>query len=234
MSYPWGLYIHIPFCRAKCSYCAFVSQVGDANQYSHYVAALCREIMAGGGVFNMPEIDTVFFGGGTPTVLATEELLAILEAVRNSFVLLPNAEISLEANPGTVDCISLTQLRTAGFNRLSLGVQSFDNVVLKKIGRIHDSQTACKAFEQAREAGFNNISLDLMYGLPAQSSTSWRDTLLKAVTLHPDHLAQRSQLGLRGTRPRRRRHPALGPIRRTRRNALLQGRPWNHILIQVR
>ena len=183
-----GLYVHIPFCRAKCSYCAFVSQVCDPSVQHSYVAALCREITAAGGDFSVPA-DTVFFGGGTPTLLPAADLARILQALRETFSLTENAEISLEANPGTVDVASLKLLRQAGFNRLSLGVQSFDDQVLRGIGRIHRAAEAAQAVGMSRSAGFENISMDLMFGLPRQSLDSWRETLTRAVSLEPDHIS---------------------------------------------
>ena len=183
-----GIYVHIPFCRAKCSYCAFVSEVCDRALQQSYVAALCGEITAAGGDFSVP-VDTIFFGGGTPTVLETTELSAILQGLRAAFPVAANAEISLEANPGTVDRNSLQLLRQTGFNRLSLGVQSFDDTVLAGIGRIHRAEEAEKAFSDARAAGFENISLDLMYGLPLQSVSGWKTTLERAVALGPDHIS---------------------------------------------
>ncbi len=183
-----GLYVHIPFCRAKCSYCAFVSQVCDPSVQHSYVAALCREITAAGGDFSVPA-DTVFFGGGTPTLLPAADLARILQAIRETFPLADDAEISLEANPGTVDVAGLKALRQAGFNRLSLGVQSFDDQVLRGIGRIHRAAEAVQAVGMARSAGFENISMDLMFGLPRQSVNSWRETLARAVSLAPDHIS---------------------------------------------
>ena len=183
-----GIYVHIPFCRAKCSYCAFVSQVCDLSVQHSYVAALCREIAAAGGDFSVPA-DTVFLGGGTPTLLPATDLTQILQAIRETFALTEDAEISLEANPGTVDVASLKLLRQAGFNRLSLGVQSFDDQVLRGIGRIHRAAEAAQAVGMARSAGFENISMDLMFGLPLQSLNSWRETLARAVSLEPDHIS---------------------------------------------
>jgi oxygen-independent coproporphyrinogen-3 oxidase len=183
-----GIYVHIPFCRAKCSYCAFVSQVCDPSVQHSYVAALCREITAAGGDFSVPA-NTVFFGGGTPTLLPTADLARILQAIRERFPLADDAEISLEANPGTVDVAGLKALRQEGFNRLSLGVQSFDDQVLRGIGRIHRAEEAAQAVGMARSAGFENISIDLMFGLPRQSVNSWRETLARAVSLAPDHIS---------------------------------------------
>lgn len=184
-----GVYVHIPFCLAKCSYCAFVSQAGAGNLHSRYVAALCREITAAGGDFSVRDADTVFFGGGTPTSLVTTQLISVLQALRNSIRLTADAEISVEANPGTVDPKSLTQMRKAGFNRISIGVQSFDDRVLTAVGRIHRSNDAKKSIREARRAGFENVSIDLMYGLPEQTLTSWIETLEMAVSLRPDHIS---------------------------------------------
>ncbi len=183
-----GIYVHIPFCRVKCSYCAFVSQVCDRSVQHSYVAALCREITAAGGDFSVPA-DTVFFGGGTPTLLPATDLAGILQEIRATFSLADDAEISLEANPGTVDAASLKVLRQAGFNRLSFGVQSFDDPVLRGIGRIHRAEEAVRSVGRARSAGFENISMDLMFGLPLQNLDSWRETLARAVSLEPDHIS---------------------------------------------
>jgi len=186
---PTGIYIHIPFCRAKCHYCAFVSRVCGERTQQEYVAALCREIAAAGGDFAVNRVDTVFFGGGTPTCLPVNNLAEILRQIGESFRITEDAEISIEANPGTVNLQSLLLLRQAGFNRLSLGVQSFDDRVLSEIGRIHTAAEAGFSFTYARQAGFDNISLDLMYGLPSQDLISLQYSLQKAVALKPEHLS---------------------------------------------
>ena len=185
----WGIYVHIPFCQAKCSYCAFVSQVGNEKLQQEYVAALCREITAAGGDFSAHSVDSLFLGGGTPTVLQTDALALILQTIRQSFSLTPDAEISIEANPGTITARSLTALRQLGFNRLSLGVQSFDDRVLATAGRIHLAKDAETAFVLARQAGFDNVGMDLIYGLPLQTVASWQSTLEQAIMLNPDHLS---------------------------------------------
>ena len=184
-----GIYVHIPFCRAKCSYCAFVSQVGNEKLHQAYVAALCREITAAGGDFSAFVVDSLFLGGGTPTVLPEDQLALTLQTVRDNFSLSADAEISIEANPGTVSYESLQFLRQQGFNRLSLGVQSFDDAVLAAVGRVHRADQAKTAFQQARQAGFDNIGLDLIYGLPQQTEVNWQATLEQAVALVPDHLS---------------------------------------------
>ena len=184
-----GIYVHIPFCQAKCSYCGFVSQVGNEKMQQEYVAALCREITAAGGDFSAFSVDSLFFGGGTPTVLSTDALALILQTIRGNFRLSDDAEISIEANPGTVTAESLATLRRQGFNRLSLGVQSFDDKVLATIGRVHRAEEAESAFRLARQAGFANIGLDLIYGLPQQTLPNWQATLERALALNPDHLS---------------------------------------------
>ena len=186
---PWGIYVHIPFCKAKCSYCAFVSQVGNEKLHQKYVAALCREITAAGGDFSAFTVDSLFFGGGTPTVLSVEQLAQILQTLRKNFVLSADVEINIEANPGTVSLTPLKLLRQQGFNRLSLGVQSFDDTVLTAVGRMHRADEAKNAFKQARQAGFDNIGLDLIYGLPKQTTASWQETLVQAVDLNPEHIS---------------------------------------------
>ena len=191
MPQPFGVYIHIPFCLAKCNYCAFVSKAGTQELHAPYVAALCREISAAGGDFGLRDrpVDTVFFGGGTPTVLAASVLGEILQKVQTSFALTVDAEVSIEANPGTLDQAALTKLKVAGFNRLSLGVQSFEDAILRSAGRIHSAAQAKETFRRARAAGFDNISLDLMYGLPGQSCENWLDTLAQAAELGPEHIS---------------------------------------------
>ena len=191
MTQPLGIYLHIPFCLAKCSYCAFVSQPDAEEFHAPYVAALCKEIVAAGGDFNLrgKPVDTVFFGGGTPTVLGAVELAKILEAVQMTFPLTTDAEVTVEANPGTLGQRELRELKAAGFNRLSIGVQSLDDKVLAAAGRIHTAAQAMEIFREARRTGFENISLDLMYGLPGQSLASWRETMACAIALHPEHVS---------------------------------------------
>ena len=189
MQTAWGIYLHIPFCRSKCSYCAFVSQVASSPVQQDYIAALCREISAASGDFSVASVDTVFFGGGTPSVLSSQDLAKILTLVQKNYPLQPDAEITLEANPGTLSPEKLTELRQIGFNRLSIGVQSFDDRVLRTIGRTHSAADATKMLEQARVAGFDNVSADLMYGLPGQSEESWQNSLEQMGRLRPDHVS---------------------------------------------
>lgn len=185
-----SLYLHLPFCLSKCGYCSFVSYAGKTSLYERYVSAVSLELarIAGHDQAREP-LTTLFFGGGTPTVLGPTALIRLLSCIRRSFRVSAGAEISVEANPGTVDPEMLDRLRRAGFNRLSLGVQSFDDHELRRIGRGHDAASAVDAFRAARQAGFTNISLDLMYGLPGQSLGDWGCTLETALALAPEHLS---------------------------------------------
>ncbi len=184
-----GLYIHIPFCLQKCLYCDFPSHANLASLYESYVAALCREISGLGGVLSEYVIDTIYIGGGTPTVLSTACLKQILQQVHTSFVIEKNAEISIEANPGTVDYEKLFALRTAGVNRISFGVQTFSDQLLLSIGRIHSAAEAVEAVHMAKQAGFSDINIDLMYGLPKQSVQDLRESIAQAVALDVTHIS---------------------------------------------
>jgi oxygen-independent coproporphyrinogen-3 oxidase len=181
-----AIYLHIPFCRAKCHYCNFVSYAGLNELHDRYVEALKKEISRA-----RPEapITTIYFGGGTPTLLSERQLMEILRAIQSRFEVTPDTEITLEANPGTVDLPKLQALRLAGFNRLSLGVQSFDPTLLSRLGRIHTVKEALEAYQSARNAGFSNIGLDLMYALPGQSLLAWQRTLEQAIRLNPEHIS---------------------------------------------
>ncbi|MCP3888591.1 MAG: radical SAM family heme chaperone HemW [Desulfobulbaceae bacterium] len=184
-----SLYIHIPFCLKKCHYCSFSSGVADLQQYSHYVSALKKELESIAAVNNGTPINTLFLGGGTPTCLSVNFIKDIISHCLNLFGVTDNAEISVEANPGTVDTAYFESLLAAGVNRISLGIQSFDNDQLKAIGRIHSGGEAKEAFKSAQKAGFENINLDLMYGLPGQSEESWKSSLLSGLNLQPTHLS---------------------------------------------
>ncbi|MEW6221068.1 MAG: radical SAM family heme chaperone HemW [Thermodesulfobacteriota bacterium] len=185
-----GLYLHVPFCLAKCPYCAFRSQPYQAAAGRRYLAAVAAEIALWRRhpLVRDCRFASLFVGGGTPTVLglALPELLA---ACRQSFRLESGAEVTVEANPNTVDPGLLAALRRAGANRLSLGAQSLDNGELTQLGRSHDRTQVLAATAMAREAGFANLNLDLMYGLPGQSERSWQDSLEAAIALAPAHLA---------------------------------------------
>ncbi len=180
-----GLYVHIPFCRAKCAYCDFNSYPDLDSLHVDYVAALGQEIAQSPPL----SVRTIYIGGGTPTLLPTHLLSAIIEAIKHRFSTHLTTEISAEANPGTVSSEKLATLRALGVNRLSLGVQSFIEAELRLLGRIHSAFEAAQAFEVARQAGFDSVSIDLLYGLPKQSLASWRASLEQALALHPDHLS---------------------------------------------
>jgi oxygen-independent coproporphyrinogen-3 oxidase len=186
---PLGLYVHIPFCLAKCAYCDFNSYADLQLLHLPYVQALCTEIGRCSGRLDHSAVDTIFFGGGTPTVLPPAALLQVLAACRDLFVVSVQAEITVEANPGTVGLPGLSALRHGGVNRLSLGAQSFRDRELRLLGRVHSAQQTLEAFRYAREAGFDNINLDLIYGLPGQSIACWRDSLSRALDLAPEHLS---------------------------------------------
>jgi len=203
------LYVHVPFCAAKCNYCAFYSQPGSAEQMIRYVDAVTRELTR-----FAPQLapTTIFFGGGTPTVLPTALMSRLLEAVGRAQwphraaveddggqparptndkggTDVPACEWTVEANPATVDAEKMRIMRDAGVNRISLGVQSFDDALLKTIGRVHSAKQAVETYELLRKSGFENINLDLMFGLPGQTMKHWCATLRRAIEFQPEHLS---------------------------------------------
>ena len=182
-----GIYIHIPFCAAKCNYCDFNSRVASDSLKTEYIDALCKEIegFAEGGDI----VDTIYFGGGTPTILEPEQLIRILDAVRHRFSVDENCEITTECNPATMGYDGFAALKGAGFNRISIGVQSADDEQLRVLGRIHNFDDAQKCVAEAKRAGFDNISLDLMFGIPNQDLDSWQKTLNSAIALSPEHIS---------------------------------------------
>ncbi len=192
-----GIYVHIPFCAAKCAYCDFLSFVADADTREHYVNSLLQEIeqWEDRGDF----VPTVFFGGGTPSVLPPESIARILNKIREKFAVAPDAEISIECNPGTLDAEKLRIYRQAGINRLSMGLQSADNRELRLLGRIHTWEDFLQNFDLAREAGFDNLNVDLISALPGQTTQSWRATLQKVLKLCPEHLSAYSLMIEEGT-----------------------------------
>jgi len=189
MTSPLAIYIHIPFCQRKCPYCDFNTYAGREEQYDSFVQALVEDIWRTGDALDHPAVRTAFLGGGTPTVLAPRHLSMIFEALHGGFRISPDAEITSEANPGTVDVSRFQTLRALGVNRLSMGVQSFDDDELRFLGRIHTAAEARAAFELARRVGFDNINLDFMFGLPGQSPKAWRNTLQTAIDLQTEHLS---------------------------------------------
>jgi oxygen-independent coproporphyrinogen-3 oxidase len=187
---PYSLYIHIPFCRHRCGYCDFNTYAGQEGLIGDYVSALCREIdLVAASAERTLTAHTVFFGGGTPSLLPADQIEHVLDTIRQSFRLLPEAEISLEANPGTLSQAYLQELRAVGVNRLSVGVQSANPAELRLLERQHDFRDAIQAVAWARRAGFDNLNLDLIFGLPEQRLETWQRTLQHALRLKPDHLA---------------------------------------------
>ncbi|MGD9315487.1 MAG: radical SAM family heme chaperone HemW [Anaerolineae bacterium] len=180
-----GLYVHIPFCQAKCTYCDFNSYSGLEVLFDDYVAGLVREME----LVESTQVRTAYIGGGTPTLLPLPHLTRLLGRMRDTFALNAETEISIEANPGALDSGKLGGLLKSGVNRLSLGIQSFDHEELFLLGRIHSAGEAAHALHTARQVGFDNISLDLIYGLPGQALISWQDSLKRALDLRPDHLS---------------------------------------------
>jgi oxygen-independent coproporphyrinogen-3 oxidase len=179
-----GLYIHIPFCSAICNYCNFNRGLFDAALKEQYVAALLREIAAQG---DGSPADTIYVGGGTPSLLEPAEIASIIETCRNNFTVTLDAEITMEANPETVTPERLVGFREAGVNRLSYGVQSFRDEELQRLSRLHSASRAAEAFAMARRAGFDNISLDLMMWLPQQTIAQWLESVDALIALGPDH-----------------------------------------------
>ncbi len=186
-----GIYIHIPFCRSKCEYCDFYSVGGswERRVTDDYLQALADHIREAGRLAPNYLVDTVYFGGGTPSYFGAENISRILDEIHRAFRFAPQMEITLEANPDSVSLKSLKKLINAGFNRISIGVQSDDDAMLKKLGRPHTFQQAKQAMEMARKAGFANISLDLMYGLPNQNRTAWEKTVRNVIALRPEHIS---------------------------------------------
>jgi oxygen-independent coproporphyrinogen-3 oxidase len=184
-----GVYIHIPFCRTKCTYCSFLSGDYEEGLSALYLEKLAREIADAGRLDGSPRVDTVYFGGGTPSLIPSAELVRVLGSVRAAFEVDPDAEITVEMNPGTLTPGKLAAYRGAGVNRASVGVQSFDDAELAAIGRVHDAAEARRAVAMLREAGFDNVSLDLIAGLPDQSIDVWRRSVDGALELEPDHLS---------------------------------------------
>lgn len=185
-----GLYLHFPFCISKCPYCDFNSyQLKEDNQISSYISALYQEINAYSRKLKKSSITTIYLGGGTPTILSGVQIYNILEFCKDKFTIDKNAEITIEANPGTLDGEKIKLLLESGINRLSLGAQSFNNIFLKKLGRIHNTQDIVDSYSLAREIGFSNINMDIMFALPGQTTEDLQVTLKKAVSLKPDHLS---------------------------------------------
>lgn len=187
---PLGLYIHIPFCKQKCTYCDFYSLPGSESQMDGYVDALCAHLAELAPYAAGYLADTVYFGGGTPSFLGEKRLVRILKTAAKKYHIAKDAEITLEANPDSAgDWKTLKALRRAGFNRISLGMQSACGEELREIGRVHTADQTAAAAEAIRRAGFQNLSLDLIYGLPRQTMERWQENLAAAAALEPEHLS---------------------------------------------
>ena len=187
---PLGIYIHIPFCRSKCQYCDFYSlPQSDEETMDRYLKALCAHIRETGPQAHGYLVDTVYFGGGTPSYFGGDRLSAVLAAVRESFAVTPDAEITFEANPDSVNLKLLRRLKREGFNRISLGIQTDDDELLAALGRPHSYADAEEAVRLARKAGFRNLSVDLMFGLQNQTLHSWLSTLEHVLELKPEHIS---------------------------------------------
>lgn len=200
MNFSPGLYIHIPWCHTRCIYCDFNTYVEeDSSLKARYQAALTREIEESAAGLGRPRLATLYFGGGTPTTLPAAWLVELVETVQAAFDLPAGAEITVEANPGTVTVDYLRELRRGGVNRLSLGVQSFRDAELRFLSRLHSADEARQAVSAARAAGFDNLSLDLIFNLPGQSLPEWAETLDEAIRLAPEHLSLYSLIVEPGT-----------------------------------
>ena len=187
---PLGIYIHVPFCRSKCQYCDFYSLTEkDDRLLEDYMDAVCEHIKETGLRSPGYQVDTIYFGGGTPSFFGADGMAAILTAIRRSFDVALSAEITFEANPDSVNPKLLRRLRGEGFNRVSLGIQTDDDRLLKQLGRPHNYEQAVQAVEKIRQAGFKNLSVDLMYGLPGQTLEGWIKTLKRVMDLKPEHIS---------------------------------------------
>ncbi len=190
MTRPLGIYLHIPFCKQKCVYCDFYSLPRREGDMDAYVSALEQQLAQYAEAAEGHDVTSVYFGGGTPSCLGADRLRRLLRKVCAAFHVTHSAEITFEANPDSAaDPRALSELRRAGFNRISLGMQSADDGELRALGRIHTMAQVRASVEAAREAGFENLSLDLIYGLPGQDLPRWRETLSAAVGLNPEHLS---------------------------------------------
>jgi len=197
-----GIYVHVPFCVRKCGYCDFYSVVAGDAAWEEFCDLVVRELDL--VLRAVPEeagirTDTVYFGGGTPTVLGSRRLCRLLADIRSRAPLTDDAEVTVEANPGTVGAEDLHRLLEAGFTRVSLGVQSFDASTLAALGRIYSPEEVCAALRSARTAGFRSVGIDLIFGNPGQTGESWREDLERAIAVSPDHLSAYALSPERGT-----------------------------------
>ena len=193
------LYIHIPFCVKKCRYCDFLSAPATPEARQEYVMGLCQKIRSYYDLAGMYHVSSIFIGGGTPSILETQQMRSIFDAIRATFPIDSDAEITVEVNPGTVDKLKLMAYRNVGINRLSIGLQSTDDQELKMLGRIHTYKDFLDTYTLAREVGFQNINVDLMSGIPFQTLGGWEDTLKKVAELGPEHISAYSLIIEEGT-----------------------------------
>lgn len=184
-----GIYVHVPFCAAKCAYCDFYSLTGKPELWDAYVTRMIADLQQQAVSCQNWPVDTIYFGGGTPSILGGERLAAILHTIDHCYTVQPDAEITVEANPDSMTDDFLTTIRAAGVNRLSMGIQSADDDMLRAIGRIHTFEQAKDAFFRARQAGFDNLSVDLMYALPGQTVPQLAQSIDALLELHPEHLS---------------------------------------------
>ena len=194
-----GLYIHIPFCRQKCLYCDFPSWAGQEDQMQRYVDALTKEIRNRSGEYSDRTVVSVFFGGGTPTTLSIPMLEQLMQALFENWNIAEDAEITTEANPGTLDREMTDALKKMGFNRLSMGVQAWQNRLLKDLGRIHTIESFQENYKAVREAGFANVNTDLMFALPNQTMADWQETVKNMIAMNPEHISAYSLILEEGT-----------------------------------
>lgn len=186
---PAGIYIHIPFCRSRCSYCDFATGMYSAAMAERYVLSLINEIGSWREIERPETVETIYFGGGTPSLLTPLQLETLLNAVRRRFRVSPDIEVTMEMNPGTVTPETLKKFRSLGVNRASFGAQTFDDSELTRLGRSHTSDDTRRTFRYLRDAGFDNVSFDLIAGLPGQTMAGWQRNLDEAFSLRPEHLS---------------------------------------------
>ena len=187
---PLGIYVHVPFCRSRCAYCDFCTQTDRSDKLiDGYLDAVCEHIKEAGTLAPNHKVDTIYFGGGTPSFLGADALATILTTIRRSFDVDNNAEITFEANPDSISDQLLKRLRAEGFNRVSLGIQSDDDAMLELLNRPHNYAQAVNAYQRIRKAGYKNVSVDLIYGLPNQNQRQWLETVEHVLELMPEHIS---------------------------------------------
>lgn len=184
-----GLYIHMPFCEKKCFYCDFNSYEGAGEYIDSYIDALIREVNIYSSKIKDSKITSIYIGGGTPSYIPSSRINYVLDAVFNKFDIVRNPEISIEANPGTLNKNKLIRYRRAGINRLSIGLQALQNKILSRIGRIHTKEDFLYSYSMARDTGFDNINIDLIFGIPTQKMEDWEESLYEVIKLEPEHIS---------------------------------------------